>query len=367
MENLIFVILFLLSIININIKGNNNFYYDYMELKNTNSIKGIFVWMIITSHYKNYYKKRNKCLYRIILKCFGQKMVSLFLFYSGFGIFESIKKKGNNYVKTLVNKTTILFIKSQIILIFFLLTNLFLGIKITLKNYFLSMIFKKNLGNSNWFAFTIMCLYIYSYISFILINHNFNILGIIILNMICLFHIYFVYNFYYPKKNYPVDNILCFIVGFYYSLLNNYLNKIIMKNDTIYFLSLSCLILIYYYFYIYTIKTIWIVLFTNCFFSLIIVFISMKIRINNEFLNLLNSHSFSIYLLQRIVMRIIYFKKYFQNNELIRFFFEFILILLISTFFDKSTTCIDNYFRSKKYQKKEFINVEKQNMKLILK
>ena len=366
MENIIFFILFLLSIININVKGNNNFYYDYMELKNTNSIKGIFVWMIILSHYKNYYKKKNKYLYRIILQCFGQKMVSLFLFYSGFGIFESIKKKGNKYVKSLINKALILFIKSQIIIILFLLNNLFFGIKITLKKYFLSIIYKKTIGNSNWFAFTIICFYNYSYLSFIIIKPNFYIFGIIILNIICLFHIYFVYNFYYPKILYSIDNTLCFIVGFYYSLLNNFLNKIIMKNDIIYFLSLSCLILIYYYFYIYTIKTIWVFLFLNCFFSLIVVFISMKIRFNNEFLNLLNSHSFSIYLLQKIVMRFIYFKQYFQNNELIRFFFEFILILLISTIFDKYTNCIDYYFRDKKYQKKAFINDEKQNILLIL-
>ena len=237
----------------------------------------------------------------------------------------------------------------------------------TLKNYFLSMFFKKNIGNSNWFAFTIIIFYIYSYISFKIIKHNLYILGIIILNIICLFHIYFVYNFYYPKMRYTIDNTLCFILGFYYSLLNNCLNKIIMKNDITYFFSLSCLILIYYYFYIYTIKTLWIAIFINCFFSLIIVLISMKIRFNNDFLNLLNSHSFSIYLLQRIVMRFIYLKQFFQNNELIRFFFEFILILLVSTIFDKSTTCIDYYFRDKKYQEKELINDEKQNLALILK
>ena len=366
MENLIFFILFLLSIININVEGNNNFYYDYMELKNTNSIKGIFVWMIILSHYKSYYKQKKKYLYRIILKCFGQKMVSLFLFYSGFGIFESIKKKGNKYIKTLLNKAKILFIKSQIILLFFLLNNLFLDIKMTLKKYILSIIFKTTIGNSNWFAFTIICFYIYSYISFITFKHNFYILGIIILNIICAFHIYFVYNFYYPNRLYTIDNTFCFIVGFYYSLLKNYLNKIIMKNDITYFLSLSFLILIYYYFYI-TKKTILIHLFMNLFFSLIIVLISMKIRFNNEFLNLLNSHSFSIYLLQRIVMRFIYYKQYFKNNELIRFFFEFILIILISTIFDKFTTSIDYYFGGKNYQNKAFINNEKQKMILIRK
>ena len=92
----------------------------------------------------------------------------------------------------------------------------------------------------------------------------------------------------------------------------------------------------------------------------------MKIRFNNEFLNLLNSHSFSIYLLQRIVMNFFYFKQYFQNNELIRFFFEFILILLISTIFDKYTTCIDYYFRGKIEKKNTIIKDEEQNNILII-
>lgn len=81
----------------------------------------------------------------------------------------------------------------------------------------------------------------------------------------------------------------------------------------------------------------------------------------------MNSHSFSIYLLQRIVMRFVCYKKLFENNELIRFFFEFILILLVSSTFDKFTTFIDYYFRDKKYLKKPLINNEKQNIILITK
>ena len=71
----------------------------------------------------------------------------------------------------------------------------------------------------------------------------------------------------------------------------------------------------------------------------------MKVRFNNDFLNLLNSHSYSIYLLQRVVMRIIYYKKYILHNELIRFFFEFITILFITSVFDKYTLFIDKYFK----------------------
>ena len=105
MENLNFFIFCLLSIINITIKGNNNFFKDYMALENTSPIKGIFVWLIIMSHYRGYYKTTQIYICRKILSYFGQKMVSLFLFYSGYGIIESIKKKGINYAKTLPIKS----------------------------------------------------------------------------------------------------------------------------------------------------------------------------------------------------------------------------------------------------------------------
>ena len=93
MENMIFFILIALTLINIKIKGSNQFFDDYMDLKYTQPIKGIFVWFIIIRHYLSYYKANNNYLYRQIIKYFDQKIVSLFLFYSGFGIYESIKKK----------------------------------------------------------------------------------------------------------------------------------------------------------------------------------------------------------------------------------------------------------------------------------
>ena len=191
MEDIIFIIFCLLSIINIKIKGLNDFYYDYMNLENTSPIKGIFVWLIILSHIKSYYIRRH----------FGQKMVSLFLFYSGYGINESIEKKGIIYVKTLPKKGIILYIKFQLILLLFFLNNLILGIKINIKKYFLSMIFKKNIGNSNWFAFTVINLYFFSYLSFAFIkNKNYIIIGVFINNIICFLHIFLVYNYFYPKK-----------------------------------------------------------------------------------------------------------------------------------------------------------------------
>ena len=356
MEDLIFLILCLICIVNIKFKGINEFFSDYMNYKNTSQIKGIFVWMIILYHNRNYFKSKKIYIYYSILNCIGQKMVSLFLFYSGFGIYESINHKGINYVKTLPNKAIIIFIKSQIIIFIFLITNFVLGIKVTLSKYFLSMIFKSSIGNSNWFAFSIILFYFYSFLSFIFIkNKKYYCFGIIFISILCSMHNYFVYNYYYPKIRHAVDNTLTFIIGFFYSLLKLYLEKVIMKNDICFYGILSLSIIIYYNYY-NRIKTVWSVSITNAIFSFITVLISMKVRFNNEFLTLLYSHSYSIYLLQRVVMRFISVKKLFEKNEFIKFFFEFSMILFISIAFDDSTQFIDKIFKRKIEKKVDLFN-----------
>ena len=349
MKNLIFFLFCLLSIINIKIKGSNSYYKDYMALENTSPIKGIFVWLIIMSHYKNYYKSKSLYICNQIISCLGQKMVSLFLFYSGYGIFESIKRKGINYVNSLPKKSLILYIKFQLILLIFLLNNKLLGIKFNYKIYILSIIFKGSLGNSNWFSFTIISLYLYSFISFRFIkNEKYNFIGIIFITILSYFHTYFTFNYFYPKKIYSVDNILCFLIGIYYSILKKYLDQIFMKNDILYFGNITILIVIYYYFYTFKNSNIFLISITNSLFSLIIILISMKIRFSNEFLIMLNSHSYSIYLLQRVIMINVIYRKYFEKSEFIRFIFIFISILLISNIFDKSFSFIDNILKRDK-------------------
>ena len=359
MEDILFIILCFITSININIKGANEFFVDYMDIVNTNQIKGIFVWMIILKHYKSYYKTKIYT-YIKILNFIGQKVVSMFFFYSSFGIYESIKKKGINYIKTLPKKIMIIFIKSQLILLIFLLCNYILGIKVKLKIYLLSMIFKKNIGNSYWFAFTILSLYFYTFISFLTLkNERIFLIGIIIVNIISIFHIYLVYNFYYPKSMFSVDNILAFNIGFYYSLLKEYLDKIILKNDILYFGILSFTILI---FHINKQSSVLTVSNKNAIFCLVVILISMKVRFKNNFLQLLSSHSYSIYLLQRVVMRFVYYKHYFEKNEIIRFFFEFIVIILISILFDKYTSFIDKFFKRENPIKIKFFKKEKNEL-----
>ena len=127
MEDLIFLVLTFLSLINANIKCGNKFFNDYTDLENTNNVKGIFVWMIFFRHSTSYYYRDPNKISIIIDTPFEQNIVSLFLFYSGYGIYKSFLRKGHKYIKTLPIKSAILFKKTQLILLLFLLNNKILG------------------------------------------------------------------------------------------------------------------------------------------------------------------------------------------------------------------------------------------------
>ena len=185
-----------------------------------------------------------------------------------------------------------------------------------MKRYFLSVIFKSSLGNSNWFAFTIIIFYFYSYISFLFTRHKL-FFGIIIISFLCLLHTLFVYFYYYPKAIYSVDTVLCFIGGFYYSFSKNYIDKVLLKND--------------------------------------LVLITLKARFNNDLLNFLNSHSYSIYLFQRLVIWIVSGKQIFKNYNFIQISFEFTSIFFIASLFDKYTTFIDKIFKKNSIRLIKFI------------
>ena len=170
--------------------------------------------------------------------------------------------------------------------------------------------------------------------------------GVIIISIICFFHLKVVYIYFYPKSIYAVDTVLCFVTGFYYSYLKTYLDKILLKNDIYYFGVLSTTILIYYNLFQSKLSLIDISI-KNVLFAILIIFISIKVRFNNAFLRFLNSHSFSIYLLQRLVMSIVSRKRIFIQSDFFQISFEITTIFFIASLFDKYTTFIDILFKYK--------------------
>ena len=73
----------------------------------------------------------------------------------------------------------------------------------------------------------------------------------------------------------------------------------------------------------------------------------MKVRFNNGFLLFFNSHSYSFDQFQNLVIRFFEKNKYFKHNEFIGLFFIYMIIILLSIYFDKYSLLIDNLFKYK--------------------
>ena len=86
----------------------SEFFVEYMSIDNTNTIKGIFVLLVFISHFSGYIQISDP-LYDVLQQKSGQLIVTCFLFYSGFGIHESLVRKGSKYVLSMPKKRMLIF------------------------------------------------------------------------------------------------------------------------------------------------------------------------------------------------------------------------------------------------------------------
>lgn len=109
----------------------------------------------------------------------GQLVVTTFLFYSGYGIFVSILKKGKDYVDQLPVKILELLSAFAVTIVVFWLVGLITGADYGLSRTLLSFIGWKSIGNSNWYMFDILLLYALTYLSYKMTRRHGAALGVL--------------------------------------------------------------------------------------------------------------------------------------------------------------------------------------------
>ena len=157
--------------------GNN--LNDYMSKENTNSIKGVFILIVTLCHISPYIERSGygfeffgDQLFRQMPVIIGQLVVVMFLFFSGYGVREGIKRKGILYINTMPKRRILVtLLNFDVAILFFLLLNLLLGIKPSLNKVLLSLVCWEDIGNSNWYIFAIILLYMVTYL-FYLYSYN---------------------------------------------------------------------------------------------------------------------------------------------------------------------------------------------------
>lgn len=307
---------------------------EYLSKENTQAIKGIFTIIVFLSHVRTYaeYSHVTDLFVIDFLNYLGQLMVAMFLFYSGYGISESIKRKGYMYVQSMPrNRIGKTFFDFALAICIFLLVNPFIGAKYSLVDIILSFTGWTTVGNSNWYMFAIFTLYILTFLCFLLWKNN-RWIALVSMTICSLGYVYIMSLL---KENWWSSTYLCYSAGMWYSYYKDKIDKVLGKSNIIYYaVTIGCIIC---YGYMFQFRYVRLLLFNAVaiLFSLVIVLISMKISFKSKILVWCGKYLFWIYILQRIPMRIFAHIGVNEYNPYIYLFLCFLVTLVLAVVVNK--------------------------------
>ncbi|MBR5992248.1 MAG: acyltransferase [Lachnospiraceae bacterium] len=323
--NIVLLLVLIISIWGIRLRKDD--IEGHMSPKQTAAINGIFVMFVFLRHFGQNidFGEYDKIL-RMVDNRLGQMLVSTFLFYSGYGIMYSIINK-NNYIKSLPQRFLKLLIQFDIAVLLFLTVDLILGYDYSIKTILLAFIGWTSIGNSNWYIFAMLCLYLITFISGIICKKN-HFLLIVLVTIGCAAYIVLLHMA--GKPQYCYDTILCFPVGLLYGLYIKGINIFLRSKKIIPAIYILISLMIFAGLYICEKKLtaqmphLALLELKNISFAIIFVALTTLLVIGNRVLNWLGKYVFEIYILQRIPMMV--FKNVITNKYI---YFTICLILTI--------------------------------------
>lgn len=299
----------------------NSYFDDYMSPEKTTAIKGIFILIVFFSHFNSYadFTLKSDLIYENTVKIIGQWMVTLFMFYSGFGVMEQIKKKGSDYIRTLPwKRIASLLFKFDTAVLIFVLIKIVLDEKIKPLKLVLSLVGWESMGNSNWYIFDILLLYAVTYLAFRFIKDEKKyVLGAVSVTAFCLGYILFLAKT-DVKEYWWYDTVLCYCAGMFWSLYRRYFEKLIVNNRFVYSAVLVLLVFASLVTKKYDENGI-INILSMLFFTALVVAATMRISFCNKALVWCGKYLFEIYILQRIPMKLLGEFDFMKDNVYLYF------------------------------------------------
>ena len=281
----------------------SSFHEDYIKPEQSTCIKGVFAVIVFLVHASNYLELGDTLgdsIFSLFIYIIGQSMVSIYFFYSGYGIMESYKNKKDydrHFFKNRILKTLVHF---DLAIILYILLNLYLGRIYSLRIYLLSLIGYVSIGNSSWFIFVLLLLYLLTFFGFF-ISKRFHIskndFGLIMLCMSAALWITMAV-IHMPRTYY--NTLLCYPAGILCSCHQEKIDSA-MKDTRSYLLVLIFLVTVSFLCFLFRGNNFTYSIFTLSACCLIIMF-TMKFQIQNPVLLWIGTHSFSLFILQRIPM-----------------------------------------------------------------
>ena len=301
---ILYIFLFIITFSSVrHIQGWNE---DYLSFNTTNQVKGFFIILVFISHVVQYVTRYGADLtgysynlFWFLHNSIDQWIVSMFLFYSGYGIMESIKIKGMYYIANIPKRRVLnTLINFDIAVILFIIVALLTEKPLSIEKCIFSFIAWDDVGNDNWYIFVIILSYIITYLSF-LNSKNWTKSA----NICLLLSLLLIIVLGYIKPEFWYNTILCFPAGIFYSMYRYNAESYVRRN---YWIVLTIMFLVLTL--IYNIPLFARGLVYNAFsvtICAIVLLITMKIKINSQILLWCGKNLFPIYIYQRIPMIIL--------------------------------------------------------------
>lgn len=283
----------------------------YCSREMTASVNGYFLTTVFMTHLRQYLSGDAygplDTMYFSVNRVLGQLIVAMFLFYSGFGVMESLRHK-EGYISSFPKHRIIpFFVNFEIaVMIYLIVTCIHEGVPEfwhTVKAF----IAWESLGNSNWYVFAILYLYVATYIVFRIRETKwfhkmplwFAVFGIVFLS-----GIYILWMRHEGKGGWWYDTILCYSAGMFFSFVRESLEKALLgqKRNLRYVAALAFSIVVFVFFYSMRAehKTYFEIISVT--FAIIVLLLTMKFRASNRIYTYIGQNLFSFYIYQRIPM-----------------------------------------------------------------
>lgn len=286
----------------------SGFFKDFLDKKQTDAVKGVFIWMVFISHIQQEIIKSG-CHFVRFVDCagdrigseFGQLIVVMFLFYSGYGVMESMKGKGRVYLDSFPRRrllTTIL--NFDVAVLCFIVMNLLMGIQQDFRLIGWSLIGWKSVGNSNWYIFVILYCYFVSWISGKYLSGSVIKVAVMTTFLVLIGEV--ALSVLKQGQHWWYDTILCYPVGMCFSCFKDAITSFLKR----FYLPVFGLLLAMFLFLhfqsripsfgglTYNLKGIA--------FAFLIVLTTMKVKTGNRFLYWSGLSVFPIFIYQRLPM-----------------------------------------------------------------
>ena len=277
---------------------------DYLSKGQGNAVKGIFILMVILSHANWYvwdagyaYSNWSDAVFLDISSKFGQLIVVMFLFFSGYGVMSAIRDRGEVYVKAMPRHRMLnVLLNFDVAVIIYVVVQLLNGQVFPIRQYVLSLFAWDNIGNSNWYIFVILLCYAATWVSAKCLKSGWKVLALT-LTMLCVVYALLVQfkpsHWYNTMVAYPLGMAACLgkkqldafgKTGWYWLVLA---------------VGFICLALTYIH---HEDPAGLVHSFRSLVFATVMVLLLMKVKVGNPALNWLGKNLFPLYIYQRLPM-----------------------------------------------------------------